>query len=545
MGRRGWGIGAAAACLAALPGLAAADPPKLTGAAEVEYQDTRAGGIVHEQSWLETFRSDYVTRLARTFDFAAQLQFTEQRYTGRLNRSRVPQGTLRLAHAYGGLFATYRPIEVRDDLGFTTRQQETMLTAYLQKAGLPRVTGSWNRRHVDASQNVPATSTIQRNVNAAYDVGPLSFNAGYGDQTRLHGNDALGRPDQDHFQAGSIARLDRRRLNSLLEYDFIQSRSFGTAQPGAVTRSHSATTNSSFQLGPRTGASLSYSYRLTDPGSGQPNLVEQDGLLNFSQRLTKALQASAGGGVRTANLTTGRETESYVITGLTAQAEARRGWRVAGGASQSWNWLPGDKARPSQGLQASTTMRLAPALELAGDASLATSERPPASTIDVGPSTQTILQTGATLRATPLRTITLNGGVRRYRIGASLTSDGQATTSSTASVGWRPSERLQTNATLSQTGGSGGALPGNRILQTSGQWTPTRTIQVSGAYVRSNNQTRDPNTQLTAGRESYSGRVVLALTRDLRATFQYSGADRGLPTHARQVTVIVTQSFRR
>ncbi len=543
---RAWPAIAAAALLTAGPVHAQS---LLRGVAEVQYETIdRVQSMLDRDSWLKTFQLDYSTRIRRTYELSSQVVFSELTYTGRPERTRTPYGTLRLAHPYFGFSGSYRPVTVTDERNQTSKQQELMLTGYLQRARLPRVVGSWIRRHLDPSSDFPGSVSVTRNVTATYGVGPVGFHAGWGDQSREATTDNARESVNDHFQLGGTSDLRWRRGNGTLQYDYLQTRSTDGGSVNDVSRVHIAGLNASQRFSTRTTGSLVYSFRHTGdsrPGSG--NLTENDGSLTLTHQLTRALQLSGAGGVRSATVGAGKETESYVAASATADAEPRPGWRVGGNASHSVNWLPGDRGRPIDSFHSNTSMRLARDLEVTGDLGVTLTNRLVLPGDPTASSNLTTLTTGAGLRATPLRPITVVASTRHYRTSSSLWEGGPSINTSSVDVSLRPSAVLQATGGWALSSNPGASEPDRTTVRATAQWTPTRSIEASGTYTRASQAqgVRDPGTALTGSREAYGARLLVGVTRDLRTTIQYSETDPGRPTHGRQVNVTVTQSFGR
>lgn len=539
-----WAAVVTASLLAAGP---AGAQSMFRGVAEVQYENVNHFVAAdNRESWQKALQIDYSTRIRRLFEFSSQLQFSELSFTGRPDRTSTPRGMVRLAHPLFGFSASYRPVTVTDERDLTTKQQELMLSGYFQKARLPRVVGSWLRRHVDPSTNFPGSASVTRNVSANYDLGRLNFHAGWGDQA----SEATSGPGSnvltDHYSLGSSAMFTWRRANGSVQYDYLQSRRKNAGAISDVSRLHMAGLNTTYQVSPRTTGSLAYTFRHTgSPRPGTNAFTENDGSLGLAHQLTKALQLSGSGGVRTAAVGERKETESFVSASASADAVARPGWRVGAGASHSVNWLPGDRGRPVDSFRSNTSMQLARGLDVAGDLSVSTSARPVPATDPTAATTQATLATGAGVRATPLRSITVNAGTRHYRTSNSVWRGGPSINTNSVDVFLRPSDLLQMSGGWAQSSTPGTGDPPRTTERANLQWNPTRLIEASGTYTRASQGVRDPNTTLAGSRESYGARVLVALTRDLRTTIQYSEVDPGRPGHARQVNVTVTQSFGR
>jgi hypothetical protein len=546
MRRRALGAGLVAAGMAALLMAGPADAQqKIRGVAEVQYSKLSLLDPANDvEWWLTSVQFDYSTRFRKLYELSSQFQFTDQKYLGRPDRQRLPLGSLRLAHPLFGLFGSFRPIQVTDSRNVTTSQQELNLTGYFQRAGLPRLSASWNRRNQDASGRFPGTVAVRRSLMANYELGRLDLHAGYGDLAHEERGAGDRRRSEDNFNAGSSIRLENRRANAVLQYDYNQSRRRVDGARDATSRVHAASANGGVELSARTSANLSYSLR--NVGATQfstSSQVEHDGTLSLVHRPWRAVQLSGGAGVRSVGVADREETESFVMTSASAEGNARPGWKLGASANQSWNWLPGDRARPIQSVRSNTRMRLTKGLEAFGETSLSRTDRPDVRADTIASATQVTFQTAAGLRAVPLRSITLNTNLRCYRTGATLLGGGPTSTTYTTSLDWKASEKLRLNGSWGHAGGFVRNAPDRSTLQAGVQWTPSRSFQASGTYTRANQQLRDPGTSLTAGREAYGAWVAVALSRDLHTTIRYTEADPGLPTRARQVSATLSQSL--
>ncbi len=540
---------AAIAAVALLTSAPARSQTLLRGVAEVQYETLdRVQSMFDRDSWLKSFQVDYSTRIRRTYELSSQVVFSELTFTGRPERTSTPYGTLRLAHPFFGFSGSYRPVTVTDERNQTSKQQELMLTGYLQRAKLPRLVGSWIRRNLDPSSGFPGSVSVTRNVTATYGVGPVGLHAGWGDQSREATTDNGKESVNDHFQLGGTSDLKWRRGSGTFQYDYLQTRSTDGGSLNDVSRVHIAGVNASQRLSTRTTGSLVYTFRHTGdsrPGSG--NLTENDGSLTLTHQLSRPLQISGAGGIRSATVGAGKETESYVAASITADAEPRPGWRLGGSAGHSVNWLPGDRGRPIDSFHSNTSMRLAKDLEVTGDAGVTLTSRLVLPADPTASSNLATLTTGAGLRATPLRPLTLIASTRHYRTSNSLWHAGPSINSSSLDVSLRPSAVLQATGGWSLSSNPGSSEPDRTTLRATAQWNPTSSIEASGTYTRASQaQTvRDVGTSLPGSREAYGARLLVGVTRDLRTTIQYSETDPGLPTHGRQVNVTVTQSFGR
>jgi hypothetical protein len=328
-----------------------------------------------------------------------------------------------------------------------------------------------------------------------------------------------------------------------LNYDFNQSRTNPGLFRSQLSRTHTAGVSSGLQISERTSSSLTYSFRRTETVAASATRSDEHvGALSLAHRLSPGIAVSGGGGVRNAMINGLIETESYVAAGASAQGEARPGWRMDAGLGHSVNWLPGQRGRPTDSFQSNTQMRLAPGLEASGNLLLSTSRNPAGAPGTLGPHREFSLQTGAAINAHPLRTLSMDGMVNRYGAGPSLVRIGSPSTTYAGNLRLRPSGRLQLNGGWGRTS-SPGSIASSR--QGSIQWSPNPSLQISGNYSHARQETRTPTAPVMTGQESWSGSVVMALTRDLTGTFRYTEANPGQVSHVRQVNATLVQVFGR
>jgi len=541
--RSSWVAAAALTLLVNAP----AEAQALRGAAELQYQNVERAGITQPlETWVKTVRADYARRFRRSFEFSSHLIYNEQTITGRPDRLRTPQGTLQLAHPYFGLLATYRPTESRDSKGLTNRQQELSLGGYVQRAGLPRISGSWVRRHHDPTAEIPSSVTVTRDLAGLYNLGATNLRAGYGDQQREGGSGLAQRRRDDHWDFGASRQLHARRADASLSYDFSQSRTNPFGARSQVSRLHTASASGGMQFSRRTAANLTYTFRRTESrqGGGVPatRIDQQDGALSLTHRLRDVILLSGSGGVRSATLDQRTSTERYLAVTASAEGDARPGWRLGASASHSLNWLPGVKVRPIESFHSNTQMRLAPGLSAVGDVTVTGARGVPATAGASPTPTEISVQTAAGINSNPLRTVFLDAAFQRFRSGTSLFGDGTATTTFNTNLRLRPSPRLQWNGTWGVVSGFNSR---STTYQTSFNWSPNPTLQTFGSYSRTRQERRDPVVPSSTGQESYAASVVMALTRDLSGTFRYTDSNPGQASHVRIVNAMLTQAFGR
>ncbi len=539
---RGWA--AAVAVATALPVAGRAEAQVLHGLGEVQYQrveGVRSGSL--RETWIKSFETDYSRRLPGAVDLAARVRFTEQTVVGQPDRLRAPEGTLRLAHRYLGVSSAYRPSNVRDSGGRTTRQQNLTLTGYAQKPGLPSLSGSWVRTHLDSSAQAQGSATVTRSLSAVYTVPKLGLRAGYGDRILEPDGNLGSRLVDKHLNLGSVSQFQLGVAPVSLQYDFTQ----GWANPSGLraqrSRAHTASGSGSFQWSPKTASSLIYTYRRAGV-VGEPGTLTQDhnGSLTISHALIPAWSVSGGVGVRSAIFGGRTLTERFVTAGTAAQGQARPGWRVGAAAGRTLNWLPGARVRTTDSFSSNTLMRLARGLEVRGDFSASATERPEATVDSIPAGREVGLQFGAGVAATPLRTVFMDASAHRSRAGASPQRGSSTSTSYAASLRLAPSARLHLGGGWSLIRGFGSR---GTTVQATAVWSPGSRVQATGSYSRARQEVSNAAVAVTSRQESFAGSLALALARNLNGSVRYSESYRGQPSQIRQVSVNLVRRFGR
>jgi hypothetical protein len=520
----------------------------LRGFAQVQYelQDRTTSAERDIEWWLRTVRLDYGTRIRNRYDLTAQGEWNELSYVGRSDRRVNPRGTLRLAHRDFGGYASYRPQRVTDERGNTTRQRETMVTAYLAREGLPRVQANYVRRFQFRRELAPEQTGTQKSVNAAHQMGPFQLRGSWSRLTRETELTGRSRSTQTDWTGGGQWVFARARSNAQISYDAQFSRRGADQGPTERTNVHSVSANASRTFTRRIGASLNYGYRHSELANGdEQNLNDHEGAAALTFRPTPAVTASGGGGVRTARIEDRLETERYGFVSLGAQGRIRERWTGSAGLTRSINWLPGESSRWVDAASAATRLVIRPGLELTGQAQVTAGRAPSAVADTSGRRVRVTAQSSAGILATPLRPVTVRYSRTEYRTGESLFDPDATARSDSWDARWNPVREAQFSGTLSRSRGLGRNEPSRTTKQATALWQPNASLQVSGTYVRSESAQLDPIMQSLLGREVFGLRVLAAPLRDWRVQASLNDVDPGRATHVRQWDVSLTRNFGR
>ncbi|HSQ60293.1 MAG TPA: hypothetical protein VLT84_07655 [Acidobacteriota bacterium] len=538
--------------LAAIASLVVAATPAssqtLRGFAQVQYelQDKRVEVVRDTEWWLRTVRLDYGTRIRNRYDITAQGEWNELSYVGRADRRVNPRGSLRLAHRDFGAFASYRPQRTTDELGTTTRQRETTVTAYLSREGLPRLQANYVRRFQFRRELTPEQTGTQVSLNASHQVGPFQVRGSWFRLTRVTELVGRSRTTQTDWTGGGQWTLVRARSSAQISYDAQISRRAPERGATEGTDVHSLSANASRSFSRRLGGSLTYSYRHSELANGlDRSLNDHEGATVLTYRPTAAVTASGGGGVRTARIEDRLETERYALASLGAQGRIRERWTGSTSLTRSINWLPGEGARWVDAASAATRMVLRPGLEVTGQAQV-TSGRAPSAVADTsGRRVRVTAQSSAGVLATPLRPVSIRYSWTEYRTGESLFDPDATARSHIWDARWNPVRAAQFSGTLSRSRGLGRGEPSRTTKQATAQWQPNASLQISGTYVWSESARLDPITQSLLGREVFGLRVLAAPLRDWRVQASLNDVDPGRATHVRQWDLSLTRNFGR
>ena len=544
-GLRGWATATAMAMALSGARSAAADAQDLRALAEVQYQhQDRAGFTVPYETWSKSFQVEYFKRLPGAVDFTSRLRFNELTQVGQVTRLRNPEGELRLGHRNFGMSMRFEPNETRNVQSLTTRQQMLSLTGYLQKPGLPSLTGSWIRHHLSADSRSLENTTVTRSLLGIHNWRMLSFHAGYSDRLLTREGSLEHRPAENHANAGVTSQFQIGRAPVSLQYDSSQSHSNPTGKQSYTSRAHMTTGSTSYSFTPRTNAGLNYSYfrnEVVKPAG--PLTEDMSGSLALSHSLSRAVTLSSGAGVRTTAFVGRRQLERFLSVSASAQGEARPGWRFGASVNHTQNWLRGVSSRPVDSFESNTYMQLARRLAVRANLGVASADRALAPTGSAGRIRDFTQQAGAGITATPLRTVSLDGNVSRSRTGGSLVRGGGAgATNYTSQVRITPSSRLQLSGDYNVSAGSDSRSVTSHAAVS---WSPTSLFQLTANYNRGRNEIIALHVPLAPIQEAWNASVTTALGGGLNASFRYSEKNPRQPDRTRQYSAIVSQRFGR
>lgn len=504
----------------------------LRGTAEVQYQRQELQRGTSE-IWYQSYQFDHSFHLNPTTEFQSQLEYRHQRLDGGNGINRLPRGSLRLSNPEYGVFGSYRPSFTRDARAGEFRTNETLVTGFWARPGLPRLDVDWTRRERDNG----ATLGHNRAARMSWNVGTLSLRGGLGNQSeKVDGQES--RETQRFADFGSswhFAPLPRATVT--VAYDFSRNRT-GRTDEKAVNTLHGTSLTGGWQANRWSDVSLSYIFRYTSVDARSRLLLrDHDGSALYNIHPLPGTLVSLGGGLRTNREVGGESLIRYVTALATAEGPIRPGLTGLLSAAHSSNWQEGGGDFTADSFRGTARCRVREGLEATGDLIFS-------SVGDTARATEkfsTQASVGLTARPLPPLSISLSG--QEYRRGEGWFQADNRSWSNRAEVSWRPARAFDTRAEWSRSIplAGGVASPKYTTQMYSVRWSPGARLQFDTVWQRSSSSRTGTNSggSLT-GREVMSSRVLWALTRRWRVNIGFSQADPGRSTHVRQVDATVT-----
>jgi hypothetical protein len=408
------------------------------------------------------------------------------------------------------------------------------------------VNGSWIRRELDPGTSAPTSTGTIRSLSAGHALGPLALRAAYSDQSRDRERERISADERRNAAAGATLQLAARQATLLTSYDVTETRELVSENIASRTVQHLAGLNGGARFSRKTDASLAYSYRKTlNRVPTGPSLDDHDGNLLGRYTLTRAVNFQAGGGMRTVRDVAQNDVQWYVLATAAIDGRIRPRWTGGASIARSYNWNPGDQARPIDTYQANTKMALARGMDfsLVGQVNV-TDEGSGALRDTVGQSARVVSYGSATLNAVIVRGLVAFVSAQGYRSGEHLTGDAVTSASNTTELRWTPEPGLQIYGSWRRSRALGTVSPTLTIWQGTTQWTPSKRVDLSAFYQKSDQERGNPNTLLPAGQETWTLRGLLGLTRELRAIGVWSTVNPGKPSRSNRIEATLTYRFR-
>lgn len=501
---------------------------------------------IDREYWAKAFQLDYAVRVKQNLDLNAQVQFTKLDYTGRLEKSQVPYGTLRLSHPNVGVTGSYRLQQQTDAVGVTSRQKQAVLTGYVTRPKWPRLDWSWIRRRLDPFGRSSGSTGLTRTATVGHDIGSLNFRGGYTDLAQYSGEANARRISQRTWTGGSSYMYASGNNSFSVQYDFSDNR-VGGRGPSTSARTHDASVAGGKRLSQKVGLGLNYAFRRTlVQGPVRETIDDNNGALLLSYSPSRPLTFATGGGVRTARTGAGQNTEKYTLVSGSANGQLRHGWTGGANATYSLNWSPDGRSHRVSTYGARSAMRLWPGMDVTGGILASVGDKmsiAPGDSIARPVLGRIVTQTSVGANASPLHGLSFGYAYSLYRVGESFTGRTNASNTNAWTVQWAPVRTLILDGNRSSSTSLGPSRQRYVTSRANAQWNASSTLQFSGSYTQSDSPRRASIVQYISSRRLVTLRVLAALASNLQMNVGTNWIDPGTEQAVRQVDASITQRF--
>jgi hypothetical protein len=531
---------------------------------ERDFTVIRSDGTISNETfsrswWLQNYEVNFANRFKNRIQLLARARFTDMSVNNRTEGQTIPEGSLRIAHPYAGFMGRYRPITTTAGIGetgltgpetettepstleFKSRDTQLTLTGYVAPPKLPRLDLSWIRRDQERDLLPDEDTGITRNARLNYDIGRLFLHAEYGDINAKSKTTGQLFRIQNNIGGGfnfGVFASPGRQLN--LRYDVSQvTRKVGDPTEDRI-QTHTVGVNGNQRFSNSLSGGLNYSFRRTDGTNGSARAInQQSGALQVNYQPKRSLNFSGITGVRTLPRGGTQIAQEYLSAVAGAQGKVLPGWEGQAGFTHTTNWTPGEPTYSIDNLRLASTLDLARGLEFFGDASFSDNSNPVTRAIG------NVIVASAGFRAMPRRSINIDYRYGVYRAGPSLTTITRRSRNWRLNLSWQIVSTVQFVAGLSRAGTLPDNDPDLRTHSVSLMWTPSRLVQLTGEYAKSDRVFLDTTADRLVGTEIASLRWVSGVGRAWLLNANFTVSDPGKATEARQASISLSYSFGR
>jgi hypothetical protein len=485
--------------------------------------------------WTTTFSYGRAQQFG-ALNTSAEFRLYDQRSVNSPERTFRPEVNLRAAHPFWGMTALYRPTTTTYSSFFGTpgtlqsHQNESQLSAYFARPGLPRVDGSWDRRRLESGYILSAGISTNRSLHAVWTRDILEFRGGLGDlRTENEGGDQTS--SQNTWNAGASVRVEQNpRHGFSVNYDLNSLRQSGRGFTYSQNLNHHLDVTGRYEPVRRTQltgfAQLTRS-RLTN--QTEVWVTSKEAMVSGSYQPNQAATFYVTTGLRPgAGALTG-ETQKYVTASAAIQGRVRPGWTGVAGVNQSWTW----DGRSFRIGSYHVGSRFVPfyGMDLNLDATVSDNG-------DTAVAGQQVSSTGLVyLTLQPLRNIQLSYNVTGYRSGPDVWTPAASTSTNSWSVRWQVVPQVDLLGSSARTGSLAFGAPDLRTRQAQVRWIPSSHVQTTLNYAQSDASRPANGVGGIGGRETWRGELAALLSARWRLNMSGSWADPGKATRSRQVDV--------
>ena len=512
--------------------------------------------------WIQSYDLNHRAYPRQNVLVQSTLRLNDQFVVGSPERQTVPLGSVRVMHPYATLFASIQPVIAETPLilpGATPvdsatatsvrlERRETQLVGRLAVPNWPSLDLRWlGRRNepVNLGGNggviVAGEKSRQRTARLGYAREAWNAYAEWSDQKFEREVQGTISTDQRILRSGVSLHLAPAGRGSLLaSYDLTDTRSGFSGSRTAHTLAHSAQLNGDWRHTPKLVTQVNGNLRSsTSTQTVTGTLTDAEGALLTNYYFTPRVRATAGGGTRTVRTTSGQRLLSYFTTLAAADGEVRHDWTANSLLSNTVNWDPERGTFAVQTVGGYSRMRLHGRGQLDGDLQFTANG-----------DTATALQRysnswGLRLSLEPLRSLTLAGSMRSYRVGAELLTATGVTRTRGVDVILRPMLNMDLTASWVSTGLLPSDSPRIETRSATGRWTPWAPLQLTGSWSKSDQVRTSTAITPFRAREIASGRAFVTLSRRLSAAAGFTVANPGSGSSSKEFDAILTWSFGR
>lgn len=517
---------------------------RLVGEALLLRSDSSVTDTTFTQSyWTQNYQLDHRLVLGSKLDLSWQLGFQDRQAVQRLERVQVPYGHVRLAVPTAGLYLSVKPAITTSSASLAAlaagasdtaqgnrvryRTTQSVLTAYVTPARLPRLDVSWIRDQRGQGFG-PTGVADRRNARLSQQAGPVSLRASYGDLGQGPEASSVRVYQRNYGAGGSYAVTPRPQMNLNVDYDFT---GFDRGNPGDLqtqSRAHRGALNGSWRQTPTWSWSTYASYQRSDSPRLRRSFDSAEGQLYSVYQPRRAFRLQNGAQVRKVGQEDRSGVEGVFVSAATFEGPIREHWRGLAELSETVTSNSFRAPYGVTGLRGYSQSRLRSGVDL--NLSLQASVNR-----DTVAESRAVSQGNAGLTLLPLRTVQwiLQGSF--YRVGRSFSDLANDSRTGQVDLRWTPLQTLEFFGSLRRNDSSIGNQAGSTARTAFVRWSLGAVLQLDLNYTG----TRPDRLSASVGaiapreREAVTAHATWNLDRARQLTGQVSVLD---PDTAREVT---------
>ena len=398
--------------------------------------------------WTQNYQLDQNHMLGSWSTLSWQLGFQDRQAVERVDRVQVPYGHARLTTSAAGLYFSVKPVtlitagaaagpgappDTNAPGTVRVRSNQTVMTAYVTPARLPRAEVSWIRDNTQSGFQI----SDRRDARLSQQIGRFSWRAGYGDLASGRNNGPV-QPFQRNYSGGAAVAVDSRPDRSLsFDYDFS---AYDRGAPGDLrpeSRVHRGTATGFWQQTRKLNWNLYGWYQRTEsPRRALPPFYNGETQLYGGYQMSPVFRLQSGAQLRRAQEGDRSGLEGIFLASAVLDGPIRQDLRGIVDLSQS---VVSNTFRTPYGvttLRGYTQARLREGIDALVNIQAVSNS-------DTIPSARAATTALAGMQLLPLRTIqtTLRAGL--YRIGPTFGEAANDALTGLVDVRWTPLQELE------------------------------------------------------------------------------------------------------